>query len=249
LLAHQSRVEYHRRIARSPSTTHRAPRRRARDEHAEVGAQLRAERESRGLSLRELARRVELSASALSQIETGRSRPSVSTLYAIVSELGMSLDELFGGTSRETTAATSPPAQDGDSQDGRGRTADSAEEAGPVQRAATRQALELESGVRWERLTATPNPDVDFLYLTYEVGGTSSTDGLIRHSGIEYGLILSGRLTVTVGFDSYELEAGDAISFPSTTPHRLSNEGDAPVEAVWFVIGRGSADVRRAGAR
>src|SRR5512132_16808 len=61
-----------------------------------VGQQLRSERERHGLSLRELARRLAISPSALSQIETGRSRPSVGTLYAIVTELGISLDELFG---------------------------------------------------------------------------------------------------------------------------------------------------------
>src|SRR2546428_14166166 len=67
-------------------------------EHAEdVGSQLRARREAVQLSLRELARRLEISPSALSQIETGKSRPSVSTLYAIVSELGLSLDQLLGG--------------------------------------------------------------------------------------------------------------------------------------------------------
>ena len=47
------------------------------------------------MSLRELARRVDVSASSVSQIETGRTQPSVRTLYAIVSELGLSLDEIF----------------------------------------------------------------------------------------------------------------------------------------------------------
>ena len=77
-----------------------------------VGQRLRSERERHGVSLRELARRLEISPSALSQIETGRSRPSVGTLYAIVSELDMSLDELFG------------------SQRDRGRAARAAEPAG-----------------------------------------------------------------------------------------------------------------------
>ena len=69
-----------------------APERRARrpQEIAEgVGVHLRARREEQGVSLRELARRLSISPSALSQIETGKSRPSVSTLYAIVSELRM----------------------------------------------------------------------------------------------------------------------------------------------------------------
>ena len=53
-----------------------------------VGQRLRAERERQGVSLRSLAKRLAISPSALSQIETGRSRPSVGTLYAIVHELG-----------------------------------------------------------------------------------------------------------------------------------------------------------------
>src|SRR4249919_3617763 len=61
----------------------------------DIGARLREERTRRGLSLRKLASILGLSPSALSQIETGRSRPSVSTLYAIVNELEISFDELF----------------------------------------------------------------------------------------------------------------------------------------------------------
>src|SRR5919204_2377276 len=64
----------------------------------DVGRRIREHREQSNLSLRELARRLGISPSAISQIETGKSRPSVSTLYAIVSELGMSLDELFSGS-------------------------------------------------------------------------------------------------------------------------------------------------------
>src|SRR5260370_38121048 len=75
----------------------------------DVGPNLRAHREQRQLSLRELARRLNLSPSALSQIETGKSRPSVSTLYAIVSELGISLDELFGGRQAPLTGPAGEP--------------------------------------------------------------------------------------------------------------------------------------------
>ncbi|MEA2284323.1 MAG: hypothetical protein QOJ21_366, partial [Solirubrobacteraceae bacterium] len=63
------------------------------DDH--MPRRLRAVRERRQMSLRELARRLGVSPSAISQIETGRARPSVATLWAIVTELGMSLDDLF----------------------------------------------------------------------------------------------------------------------------------------------------------
>jgi mannose-6-phosphate isomerase-like protein (cupin superfamily) len=207
-----------------------------------VGQRLRAERERHGLSLRELARRLAISPSALSQIETGRSRPSVGTLYAIVTELEISLDELFA------SARVGEPggAVAGGATSAAGGTGESG--ASLVQRRDSRKGLDLESGVRWERLTPTSEPDADFLYVVYEVGGASSRPGThMRHMGREYGLVLSGRLRVTIGFDEeqYELGSGDSIAFESSRPHRLENAGDEPVEAIWFVVGRSQSDVRK----
>jgi transcriptional regulator with XRE-family HTH domain len=211
------------------------------DHSDEVGLRLRQAREQAGLSLRELARRLELSASALSQIETGKSRPSVKTLYAIVSELGISLDELFANPGAVSADAPAAPF----AGDGNGAALAS---GGPpmVQRAGERAALELDSGVTWERLTAAHDPDVDFLYTTYEVGGASSSNAkLVRHRGREYGIVLEGQLEVTVSFETYTLEAGDSISFDSQEPHLLANRSDAPATAIWFVIGRRQSDPRQ----
>ena len=84
-----------RRDAEGVSERHTATAQRASSGDDTLGTRLRAERERSGLTLRELARRLEVSPSLVSQIETGKSQPSVRTLYAIVSELGISLDELF----------------------------------------------------------------------------------------------------------------------------------------------------------
>src|SRR6188768_773814 len=65
-------------------------------EASKVGHRLRAERERLGIGLRELARRVGVSPSLVSQIELDRVNPSVSTLYAIVTELGMTMSDVFG---------------------------------------------------------------------------------------------------------------------------------------------------------
>lgn len=207
----------------------------------DMGRRLRAHREQSGLTLRELARRLGISPSAISQIETGKSRPSVSTLYAMVSELGMSLDELFSGDEAvETLPPREPPTTSSRRPPTSRQSRVHAEDERHVQRAGTRKALELESGVRWERLTSHSDPDADFLYVVYDVGGSSQSDRFIRHSGHEYGLVLSGTLEVIVGFDSYVLGPGDSISFDSTVPHCLRNAGDEPVHGVWFVIGRQS---------
>jgi transcriptional regulator with XRE-family HTH domain len=195
--------------------------------HEDIGAQLRAERERLGISLRALARKVGISPSALSQIEIGRSRPTVSTLYGIVTELNMSLDELFNHRS------AAPP-------NGANAVPGSvAHVAGPVLRRGQRRLIDLDSAVRWERLTPSHDPDVEFLFVTYAVGGSSSRDRtFLRHPGHEYGLVIDGSLTVSTSFDTHELGPGDSISFDSMLPHLLENRGDVPVTAVWVVVGR-----------
>src|SRR5262249_56460574 len=70
---------------------------------AELGPRLRRVREERGLSVRELGRRISCSPSLISQIERGLSAPSVGILYAIATELRASLDFLFGAASGADT--------------------------------------------------------------------------------------------------------------------------------------------------
>jgi transcriptional regulator with XRE-family HTH domain/mannose-6-phosphate isomerase-like protein (cupin superfamily) len=207
-----------------------------------VGAGLRKHREEAGMSLRALAREVGVSPSLISQIEHGKATPSVATLYAIVSELGVSLDELFFDQPRGAAAvseAEAPRSMD----PGEDRFPSShwqAPSEGPVLRSGNRLSLTLATGVRWERLTASHDPGVEFLYCTYPVGGESaSADDLMTHSGSEYGIILEGRCGATVGDDYYELETGDSIAFDSRTPHRIWNLSDAEqMIAIWTVVGR-----------
>ena len=67
-----------------------------------IGGRLREARQQRGLTVRGLARAVDVSASLISQIETGKSSPSVSTLYAITAALGISIEDVFGDPSANT---------------------------------------------------------------------------------------------------------------------------------------------------
>jgi len=194
-----------------------------------IGERLREERVKAGISQRELARRLGVSPSLISQLESGQSNPSVGTLYAIVTELDVSLDRLIRGSDYVDNGKERAEQQDG---------------SAPLVHPEQREVIELDSGVRWEQLVPGNSDDVDFLLAVYEVGGASTSDNsLMRHHGREYGYVLKGTLGVQVGFDEYELNPGDAIAFDSTVPHRLFNKGSEPVEAVWFVVGRGSHDV------
>jgi transcriptional regulator with XRE-family HTH domain len=204
--------------------------------YSEMGDRLREARQSHGLSLRVLAERLGVSPSLISQVETGRARPSVSTLYAIASELGISLDELLFVDARQVGQTASGGRVPADTRD---TSADVLLPSDPVQRADKRERIRLASGVVWERLTTASIPNADFLYVTYEVGGASSPEHEFqRHAGQEWGFVLSGELGVTIGFDDYRLGPGDAIAFDSTTPHRLYNNGSVPVHGIWFVQGR-----------
>ena len=201
-----------------------------------LGERLRSERTARGLSLRELARRASVSPSLLSQIETGKIFPSVGTLYAIVHELGVSIDEVFvpddmgpRPAARSDARAPAP----------RLAVVPPAQARSPVLRVADRSAIQLESGVRWERLTARTEKGVEFLYTVYGAGGESApADAPIDHGGREFGIVVRGTLEVTVGDDQFTLTPGDTVYFDSTIPHRLYNAGTEDAHAIWVVLGR-----------
>jgi transcriptional regulator with XRE-family HTH domain len=208
----------------------------------DLGQRLREAREMQHIGLRELARRLGLSPSLISQIETGKSEPSINTLFAMVSELELSVNEIVFDPQRGSGGSTSTAgsrALDESKPALTGRSARTEPPNSPVQRSADRVSISLESGVSWQRLTAQPDHDVDFLYLRYPPGSESTpSHSLMRHNGTEYGYIVKGRLKVSIGFDNYELGPGDTISFDCTQPHRFATIGDETVEAVWFVVGR-----------
>lgn len=212
--------------------------RRIEPEYGEMGERLRAERRRHGLSLRELAARVGISASLISQVETGRAAPSVSTLYALASELGVSLDDLLF-TARSTAPRVGVQSTMDHVASPTEAVSPRLSHPSPWQPAASRKHIRLASGVVWERLTTVSEPGVEFLFVTYGAGSASSHgDTHQRHAGHEWGYVISGTLSVTVGFEEYLLGPGDAISINSMVPHRLVNRGPDAVHGIWFVLGR-----------
>ena len=202
----------------------------------QIGPRIRAERTRQALTIRALARDIGVSPSLISQIETGKSQPSVSTLYAITSALGLPVEELFAETPDSALAATGT--SDGAGLPYVGTNRDHG--VGPHVSPDDRELLTLDTGVTWQRLGQVPHHRVDFLLVTYPPGSASSAEGsLMRHPGTEYGYLISGELQLTLGFDHRTMSAGDAVCFESTTPHGYRNEGDVPAIGVWFVVDSG----------
>ncbi|WP_075831947.1 MULTISPECIES: helix-turn-helix domain-containing protein [unclassified Rhodococcus (in: high G+C Gram-positive bacteria)] len=183
-----------------------------------VGKTVRAERTRQGIPVRELARRLGVSPSFLSQFELGQSQAAVNTLFAIATELNLSLDVLLGNSvdpERESASETKTHEP---------RISD---------------CLTFRSGVRWQRLANTPaNHHVQFLLTEYEPGADSAPgDAPQTHSGDDYGYVLEGTLTIDIDGMRRLLEAGEAIHLVGNVPHRLRNETDETVKAIWFVLG------------
>ena len=126
----------------------------------------------------------------------------------------------------------------------RERESDTAADAtNPVLQAAQRKSIKLADGVRWERLTPTPDKEVEFLVVVYDVGAESCPkDALIRHGGNEYAYMISGHLGIKIGFEEFELGPGDSIAFDAQMPHRLWTIGKEPAEAT---LGRAESPRRQ----
>jgi transcriptional regulator with XRE-family HTH domain len=218
----------------------------------QLGSKLRQARRHAGLSLRELARQLSVSPSFLSQMENGKSQPSVATLYSIAQVLGVSIDELFHtegplpaddrpAHAAAAVAATTPTrAHPGTvSRSAMASPADAFEREPrrlTVSRPHQRRRLEMDSGVIWEQL-ADSAPDVDFIEIIYPAGSSSTNDQkMMRHAGQEYGYLLEGELEVTVGFEVFTIGPGDALSFDSSVPHLLRNRTDVDARGIWCVL-------------
>jgi len=190
-----------------------------------LGEQLRAARIARNVSLRSVAAAIGVSPSLLSQIENGKTNPSVDTLYALVQQLDVSVDAIMGidaGSPAGTGSAAAPLNVDT-----------------VVQRLADTPVIEMEHGVRWERLAVLPGQDVEALRVTYQPGAASSTKGhQMEHWGYEHLAIVSGELRVEIGTDTFVLQAGDSMAFDSRRPHMFTNTAETAALGIWFMNGR-----------
>lgn len=216
---------------------HTAGKRRRQLATNQLGERFAAHRTARGFKVSELARAIGVSPSLISQIERGQSQPSVSTLFAAAQALQLPVDAFFA---RDPTSDGRQDNAAAIGEDGPAPTADAGRGSGRyLVRHGDRATIDIEGGVRWERLTPETLAEVDFMELVYAPGAQSHSE-LYRHPGTEMVLVLSGALTIFVAFDRYELAVGDSIHFPSTMPHRYINEGTVEARAVTVILNDGA---------
>ena len=175
------------------------------EEQSLLGARVRQLRNVYGMSQRELARLAGVTNGAISMIEQERVSPSVASLKKILGVFGLSLSDFFADQFE-------PDSRVFYRADEMTKIAD-----GPV------ILRQLGAGVSHRKLQV--------LHETYAPGGDTGAD-LLTHDGEEAGIIIRGRIEITVGGRREVLGPGDGYNFNSRTPHRFRNTGEAECELV-----------------
>jgi transcriptional regulator with XRE-family HTH domain len=210
-----------------------------------LGARLRELRAGSGVSLRALAGRLGISPSAVSQIERGVMRPSVSRLIAYVGAVGVPLSAVFEtglekapeGSAGARAAEYAAGARDDPSAEASG-TAPGGQFQFAIRRSWEVAPILLGGGVTFRRLSPVPTPGVEFFESVYPPNSMSNAHGeLLRHEGYEVGTVTAGELTVDFDTDVVTLAAGDCITYPCSRPHLIANRS-ALVTAIatWLIV-------------
>lgn len=171
----------------------------------DVGSHLKSVRIMYGLSQRELAKRAGVTNGTISLIEQNRVSPSISSLKKVLDGIPMSLAEFF--------------------------TLDL--HANPQVFYARDELIDIGDADVSLRLVAAKRPHraMTIMHERYRPGADTGED-MLSHKGEEGGIVLSGKIELTVGGQSRLLGPGDAYYFLSTVPHRFRNRGAEACEII-----------------
>lgn len=178
----------------------------------QLGANLRKLRKQKGLSLQNLAQASGVSVGMISQVERGIANPSMRLLTSLRRALNISMQELFGETGDQTPATDDPPF---------------------VRRSTQRPVIDL-GMLHKELLTPPDRQHLQLMILRLEPGGESGGHAL-SYPAEKGGLVLSGKVILTVDDVAADLDTGDSFVFDSARPHSLRNTHNVPTEVLWII--------------
>ena len=181
------------------------------DTLAAIGLRVRELRLARGMTLKALAAKTNLSSSMLSLVERSCASPSIGSLVAIASALGVTVSELI--------------------------VREHASEHDLVVRASNQHAIESTKHVVHRMLREDRARGLS-VTLNEFAPNTASGEKALIHDGFEYGYILEGTLTVEVDGVSHQLQVGDLISYNSRRRHRMWNRSSKKARALWLHVRR-----------
>jgi transcriptional regulator with XRE-family HTH domain len=176
-----------------------------------LGVQIRDLRKSRGMTLVDLAERINRSVGWLSQIERGMSEVSISAMHEIAQALDVTVSWFF----QEGTQAKPG-------------------EAGLIVRKSTRKKLDFHgTGVHEELLSPSLSGQILLIESTF-APGTGTGDRGRKRQGEEAGLVLSGVLELHLEGEKFILQEGDSFALPGEGTHRCFNSSSEPAVVLWI---------------
>ena len=172
-----------------------------------LGTRIRAFRQARKLTLRQVSEKAGVSESFLSQVERGASGVSISTLHTIAAALGLTVADLFDATSNNHHRVVHP---------------------------ADRPMIQV-PGVRKYMLTRQPLQSLEVLECDYEPGASTGGQGHSHGDSQELFVVLAGSLVVTIDGHAYEMTEGDSIEYRSSSPHAVTNVSDSHARGLFII--------------
>lgn len=176
-----------------------------------LGALLRAIRNARHLTIKEVAGKAGVSSSLLSQIERNRISPSLDTLLQLLEVYGVSPNKFF--KDYETQSKVEIIRKDD-------------------------RKIYRRKGFKYEKLCgesqAKGNHSFNAFFLEL-APGQERGDAEDGHLGRELGIVIAGSARLVYGQEHYEIAAGDTVSFFSQIPHLIRNSGEETFQAYWVV--------------
>ncbi len=176
-----------------------------------LGPLLRAIRNSRNLTIKDVASKAGVSSSLLSQIERNRISPSLDTLLQLLEVYGVPPNKFF--KDYETMSRVEIVKKD-------------------------QRKIYERKGFKYETLCGKSQSkgnysfNAFFLELSPGQKRGNTEDG---HLGRELGIVIAGSAQLIYGDEIYEVVTGDTLSFFSQIPHVIKNAGDEVFQAYWIV--------------
>ncbi len=182
-----------------------------------IGKRIRALRQARHLTLKELADQCGLSASFLSQVERGLSSASIASLHTIAEIMGVPLGTLFQDADRRSSGVTK-------------RTRRTAKNG--VVKHTEEPLIRLSNAMIKYTFLSNDFPGRQFEIVIGEIQPGISYP-LVPHEGEEFGYVLDGKLKLAIEGQTYALGPGDSYHFDATRPHGYEADGKSIVRVLW----------------
>lgn len=180
------------------------------DSDDDLGNRLRALRTRQGLSVREVARRADVTASFLSQVERNNALPSIQTLRRLSEVLGISMSEALGQSTPQVE----------------------------LTRVDERPQIILPSRrMQAELLVGATGWPFEILFVRLAPGMSSAPEPA-SHDAKEAVVVLTGRAKFESGTRVEHLLVGDSVAYDSRVPHRFTNDGDVELTFIDVIAGR-----------